>query len=113
MATGSATLTATATGLVTGSLTFGPATITLGSAVGEVLLVSLASGANTITVPGGSTFVVIAPPPTNTATLQLKGVSGDTGIPLSLTSPTLLAVNAASTFVITTNGATSATLWFF
>jgi len=72
---------------------------------------TLSSGANTInatTCPalaqcGG---VVLIPPTSNGQTITLKGTSGDTGIALSLTEPTVLTFPVAppSSFVITTNG---------
>lgn len=65
---------------------------------------ALASGANTITAPTGAAGCTIIPPAGNTTTMTLKGVSGDTGIALALTSPTSLGLSGVSTFVITTNG---------
>jgi len=77
-----------------------------------VQYLDLANGANTInstTCPalaqaGG---VVLIPPSGNGQTITLKGVTGDTGIALSLTAPTFIpfAVSPPSSFVITTNGA--------
>jgi hypothetical protein len=79
------------------------------AAPGVFELKTLASGANTITAPtGGATVsaVTIIPPAGNTVVLTLKGVSGDTGIPLHLTGPSSIAlpssvvsfvINAAST----------------
>jgi hypothetical protein len=55
-------------------------TVTILTPIGEVLLIALASGANTINIPAGSTFMIIQPPASNTQTLRLKGVTGDTGI---------------------------------
>ncbi len=75
---------------------------------GSVTLHTLASGANTITVPtGGSTVVAatIVPPTGNTQTLILKGVTGDTGVGLHLTDPTSVALaSTVTTFVITAGG---------
>jgi hypothetical protein len=66
---------------------------------------SLASGANTITVPTGGTVpkaVTIIPPTGNQDTLTLKGVTGDTGIALHLTDPfTISLATSVTTFVIT------------
>jgi len=71
---------------------------------GQMDLVTLASGANTITVPtGGSTptAVTIIPPASNAVVLTLKGVAGDTGIALHLTDPTSIALpTSVTTFVI-------------
>lgn len=72
--------------------------------------VTLASGANTITVPSWCSFVIIRPDPTNTVALFLKGVSGDTGVPLGLIQPTLInfpgsppaSIVVAAAFVFTT-----------
>ena len=61
---------------------------------------SLASGANTITPPTGSTGCTIVPLTTNSTLMTLKGVAGDTGIALALTSPTSLGLNGVTTFVI-------------
>src|SRR5213592_4244415 len=57
--------------------------------------VNLASGANTITAPVAAvaTRLTIVPPALNTNLLTLKGVSGDTGIPLHLTDPTSIGIN--------------------
>ena len=72
---------------------------------GQVDIVTLASGANTITPPtGGSTpkSVTIIPPTGNVNTITLKGITGDTGVVLHLTEPTTVALNnPASTFVLT------------
>lgn len=60
---------------------------------------TLASGANTITLPtGGATVkgLIIRPPSGNTQTLTLKGVTGDTGIPLHLTDPSYIRLNSAA-----------------
>ena len=72
--------------------------------------VALASGANTITVPAGATGVIIIPPSANTQTLILKGVTGDTGVGISPTQPTLImfSTSAPASFVITAGGAIAA-----
>jgi hypothetical protein len=60
-------------------------------------LLSLAIGANTIPVPaGGATpvAVTVIPPAGNVVPLTLKGVAGDTGIPLHLTDPSTIALAA-------------------
>ena len=66
---------------------------------------TLAIGANTITPPAGGTTpkaVTIVPPSGNTATITLKGVTGDTGVVLHLTDPTSIALNSpTATFVLT------------
>lgn len=74
----------------------------IASAIGQRQLITLASGANTITVPTGSTMVIIVPPTTNTQTMTLKGVTGDTGIALDVAKPFVLSLAAGvASFVIT------------
>lgn len=66
-----------------------------------IQVISLILGANTITAPVISGLVVtgvtIIPPSANVALMTLKGVAGDTGIPLHLTDPTSLSLD--TTFV--------------
>lgn len=94
------------TGDVTGTETQTAATNA--ASPGSVTIHTLASGANTITVPtGGSTVVAatILPPVGNTQTLILKGVTGDTGVGLHLTDPTSIALaSTTATFVLTAGG---------
>ena len=75
---------------------------------GQIQLITLSSGFNTITLPtGGSTVVscTILPPVGNTQTLTLKGVTGDTGVALHLTDPTTVAfASSVTTFGITAGG---------
>ncbi len=70
-------------------------------------IVTLASGANTITPPAGGSIpkaVTIIPPTGNIVTITLKGVTGDTGVLLHLTDPTTIALGSAvATFVLTTS----------
>jgi len=67
--------------------------------------VDLALGANTITPPtaGGTTptAVTIIPPSGNAQTITLKGVTGDTGVPLHKTDPSTIALGGVATFVLT------------
>lgn len=97
----------------TGSITFSgdvTATVSLAAvsntqAPGAISILSLTTGANTITLPtGGSTPIgaVIIPPPGNAQALTLKGVAGDTGIALHKTNPTIVTFDnpAPANFVI-------------
>lgn len=68
-------------------------------------LVGLSSGANTVTVPTGTTLVIIVPPTSNTETITIKGVSGDSGVQISKTAPSIFAWQTGSTFVLTAGGA--------
>lgn len=75
---------------------------------GDVDIITLSAGANTITVPTGGTTVVactIVPPTGNTQSITLKGISGDTGIRIHDTDPTSLAIDSSVTSFILTAGA--------
>lgn len=75
----------------------------------------LASGGNTIGVPAWAEFMLIVPSPTNTEQLILKGVTGDTGILLGLTTASLVTLNPSepqTTFNIAAAGATTVTVIF-
>lgn len=75
------------------------------SSPGMVETKALASGFNSITVPTGSKSVTIIPPSGNTVTLTLKGITGDTGIGIHLTDPTVLGLaTGQATVGITTSG---------
>lgn len=77
---------------------------------GSITIHSLASGANTITVPLVSGITVkgatIIPPSANAFAITLKGVTGDTGVVISNTDPTSIAFETAPvSFVLTAGGA--------
>lgn len=64
----------------------------------EMDVTNLAAGANTINAPGGGTVataLTIIPPSGNTLLITLKGVAGDTGIPLHKTDPTIVALDSS------------------
>ncbi len=66
--------------------------------------INLASGANTITAPVAAvpTRCTIVPPSGNTVLLTLKGVTGDTGVPLHKLAPTSFGVDSTLvTFCLT------------
>jgi hypothetical protein len=75
---------------------------------GQIQILNLAAGANTITPPGGGATIVavrIIPPAGNTQLITLKGVTGDTGVPLHKTDYTELGLDATlTTFVLTAAG---------
>lgn len=80
-----------------------------GSSPGAVVTQVLASGANTITLPTGTTGVTIIPSDVNTVALTFKGIAGDTGVALALTSPSSFGVAASvTTFVL--NAASAVTI---
>jgi len=72
------------------------------SSPGIITETVLALGANTITVPTGFKGFTIIPPSGNTTLITLKGVTGDTGVPLHLTDPTSIGLDSTeSTFIWT------------
>lgn len=93
-------------GDVTGTETVAAATNS--ASPGSITTHTLASGANTITLPtGGSTVTAatILPPTGNTQTLTFKGVTGDTGVGMHLTDPTTFAfASSVTTFCLTAGG---------
>lgn len=73
-------------------------------------LVNLVLGANVFAAPVGGgaviTRVTIIPPTANAVLITLKGVTGDTGLPLHKTDSTSLAVDTTFTgFTLTAAGA--------
>jgi hypothetical protein len=95
-----------------GDITLGIIQSALDNAVspGMEVIQSLSSGNNTITAPVVSGIVVtsltIIPPSGNTILMTIKGVNGDTGIPLHKTDPTTIALD--TTFVSCVINAASA-----
>lgn len=55
------------------------------STPGKFDLVNIPSGNTTVVPPAGTDVIVVVMPPT-TATVTIKGVAGDTGIPLVLST---------------------------
>lgn len=113
--TATRTITLVYTGAVAGTQTIAAASNA--ASPGQIQIVTLSSGANTITVPAGGstpTGVVILPPTGNVQTLTLKGVTGDTGIALHLTDPTSLALaSSVTSFVITAGGTVTGLLLYW
>ena len=65
---------------------------------GQMQIITLASGANTITTPTTTTTAcTIVLPAGNTHLVTLKGVTGDTGVILHLTDSTTIALDATAT----------------
>jgi len=76
-------------------------------APGDTDVFSLTTGFNSIPFPTGGTTVkgaTIIPPPANAQTITLKGITGDTGIPLHKTEPTSIALENPSAFGLTVGG---------
>ncbi len=103
---GQLTLSGNLTGVPLGNINVGPFSIVAnGSNNLEALLQILASGANTITVPSWAVGCLIIPNSGNATALTLKGVTGDTGVPLSETTPTLLNFTTPPASFVLTAGA--------
>jgi hypothetical protein len=97
-ATGSVTISGTVTGLATGQKTISPTTITAATAVGTIQYVTLAPATfQAVTIPTGATCVIIQPPSGNSQTLKLKAVTGDQGIDIHKTYPTLVSFDTGAT----------------
>lgn len=112
---GSVTIAGLLTGTTAGTQYPGPYTLTPNAAGNyAVTETTLASGANTITVPTWAALCIIAPPITNAVALTLKGVTGDTGILIDLTSPSLLNFPSTppASFVVTAASLTTAPTTF-
>ena len=79
------------------------------SANEQVTSQALSNGSTTInvpTLPVQATGVVIIPPTTNTFIITLKGVAGDTGVPISRTAATTIPFDSTppASFVLTSTG---------
>ena len=105
---GTVTISGNITGTPSGTVTLGPfSLITTSANQFAIVSVTLAATAFTsVTVPTWASGVVINPATSNTIPITLKGVTGDTGIALSLSEPTLLNFPATppGTFGLTTTG---------
>ena len=119
MATGSFTVQATVSGGPSGSEVYNSGS-TITAAVPSVQTVALNSGANTITLPTGTTFFIVIPPnavvpqpnPAYGGVLTLKGVSGDTGLVIDNKIPTgPVAASTSTSFVINASVTCSVTVW--
>lgn len=99
--TGNRSITVQFTGDITYAQVFAAAANA--TSPGENELQTLASGANTITPPTSTTKAcLIIPPAGNAETITLKGVTGDTGVVLHKTDPTMISLNnSATTFCLT------------
>ncbi len=75
---------------------------------GQSQVVTLASGANTITCPTGGTTptcCTIVKPPDNTTAITFKGVTGDTGVRLHDTDPDSISLHSGVVSFCLTAGA--------
>lgn len=71
---------------------------------GQIDIITLTVGNNAINPPVVSgvvlTALTIIPPSANPNVITLKGVSGDTGIPLHLTDPTSIGLDTSFTSLV-------------
>jgi hypothetical protein len=92
---GQVTIGGQLTGVPLGQINLPPFTIVANAANNLAQSsITLASGFNSISVPTWAVGVIIIPSVTNAVAMTLKGVTGDTGIPLSLTAPSCLSFPA-------------------
>lgn len=117
--TGTVTLNGNVSGGPAGTRSFGPNTVPLNTAVDQTLVTALASGANTVTVPTGSTVCIIvgpnatSPNPLWAGVLTVKGVAGDTGVVVSAKFPTMLSWDTAPASFVLNASITGATVEFW
>lgn len=81
-----------------GTYSVGP-NVQIQSAFSSVQINSLTFGSGTFITtsgPAGAYGCLIVPPTGNLQTLTLKGITGDTGIPISSSQPTLLSFSVPS-----------------
>lgn len=110
---GSWRITGTVTGLAAGSRSVDVSITAPSTAIDGSFVDVHGSGIfNAITVPTGATAVLIIPPSGNAQTITLKGVTGDTGVPLSKTMPSAIALGSSPSLGILTGGAVTIELVF-
>ena len=84
--------------------------ISITTPVGAITATALANGANTISIPTGTTLILIQLPVGNATAVTLKGVTGDTGLPLNPVGVSMWQPKAAETSFVLTAGGAIATL---
>lgn len=83
------------TGLTSGTRAVDVSIVANSTSVGDSQTLSFAAATfQAIVAPATATAALIIPPAANVGTITLKGVTGDTGILLSKTQPTVLALTA-------------------
>jgi hypothetical protein len=102
--TAALTLTGTITGLPGGSETVS-LTLNNSAASGQTQFVTLASGFQTVSVPAGAVWCIVVPPAGNTTSITLKGITGDTGVVLHPSQPSIIALGSSQTTIGITAGA--------
>lgn len=73
------------------------ASLTSTTSPARVTSTTLVSGTNTIVLPAGTSGFGIIPPVSNTTVdLTLKGVTGDTGVPLGASNPSIFGIKTTT-----------------
>jgi len=109
--TGSANLTITGDGILANILVVPAPNV---ASPYQHITGALINGSVTFTPPAATLVVVLVPPTTSVITKTLKGDSGDTGVPLSKTQPSIFSVAVTpGTFVITASGSENIDVYYF
>lgn len=122
-AVGNLTITGNVTGGLGGQRSLGPYVRNFSAGADVISSISLTNGNVTVNVPSGATSVVILPPnlaspapnPGYSGTITLKGNVADTGVPVSVSQPTVVQWDTAtvpSSFILTATASGTAEAWF-
>lgn len=68
-------------------------------AIGQIDVITLATGPNTLRQPSGATMLLLIPPPTNIVPLILKGAISDQGVMLTPNCASILSLQWTSIVV--------------
>ena len=96
-AVGTLTFSGTISGYAAGEVRSFNSQIALAAAINDTTVVVAFNGFSAIPIPAGASGAIVTPPAANVVALTLKGVTGDTGIPMHLTNPTVLSFAAGAT----------------
>lgn len=107
------TLSITASGDGISAFTYSDGGFTNSSVTGGIMASqTLSAGANTMTPPSWALRCTIVPSSSSTNAKTLKGVAGDTGIPLAVAETTKIALASAASFVINSTGTEVITVYW-
>lgn len=107
------TLSVSASGDGISAFTYSDGGFTNAAATGGIMQsVSLTAGANTLTPPSWALRALIVPASSSTNAKTLKGVSGDTGIPLAVAETSKIALASAASFVVNSTGTEVITVYW-
>jgi hypothetical protein len=81
-------------------------TVTAGASAPDETDQLTINGFQALTVPTGATAVLIIPPSANANAITLKGVTGDTGVLISKTQPTLVTLGTSPSIGLLTAAST-------